>query len=284
MTVHERLLELDPAFRGRQHELEHKSAIRRRSDQARFRPFAEGPVVIPTIVHVVYRTDEQNISDDQVNSQIEVLNQDYSATNADKNKVPEPWKGLVTDTGIQFSLDRITRTRTDQQEFGDDDGVKFGASGGIDAIETDRYLNMWVCNLQPWLGYAQFPGGLPETDGVVIVYTAFGVGGTATSPYHLGRTATHEVGHWLNLRHIWGDTEDCSGSDFVDDTPNAAGPNFGKPGFPSVSCENGPNGDMFINYMDYVDDESMFMFTTQQVARMSATLEEVRRGIVNARG
>jgi hypothetical protein len=111
----------------------------------------------------------------------------------------------------------------------------------------------------------------------VILYTAFGVGGTASPPFHLGRTATHEVGHWLNLRHIWGDTEDCSGSDFVDDTPNAAGPNFGKPSFPSVSCTNGPNGDLFVNYMDYVDDDSMFMFTTQQVARMSATLKRSAR-------
>ena len=92
----------------------------------------------------------------------------------------------------------------------------------------------------------------------------------------MGRTATHEIGHWLNLRHIWGDTEDCSGSDFVADTPNAEGPNYGKPAFPQISCSNGPNGDMFMNYMDYVDDDAMFMFTPQQVARMQATLDGPR--------
>ena len=118
------------------------------------------------------------------------------------------------------------------------------------------------------------------TDGVVINFQAFGTKGTAKSPFNLGRTATHEVGHYLNLRHIWGDTEDCSGSDMVPDTPNCAGPNFGKPTFPSVTCNNGPNGDMFVNYMDYVDDAAMFMFSAQQVTRMRAALDGPRSGLV----
>jgi hypothetical protein len=130
------------------------------------------------------------------------------------------------------------------------------------------------------LGYAQFPGGPPGTDGVVILNAAFGTTGTATAPYNLGRSATHEVGHWLNLRHIWGDTEDCSGTDFVDDTPNAQHPNYGKPTFPHISCTNGPNGDMFMNYMDYVDDAAMFMFTAGQVVRMQATLAGPRAPLV----
>jgi hypothetical protein len=129
------------------------------------------------------------------------------------------------------------------------------------------------------LGYAQFPGGPKSTDGVVINYRAFGTMGTAQSPFNKGRTATHEVGHYFNLRHIWGDTEDCSGSDFVADTPNCAGPNFGKPAFPKVSCNNGPSGDMFMNYMDYVDDAAMFMFTPQQVARMRTALDGPRRSL-----
>ena len=94
-----------------------------------------------------------------------------------------------------------------------------------------------------------------------------------------GRTATHEIGHYLNLRHIWGDTPDCSGSDMVPDTPNCAGPNFGKPAFPVITCGNGPNGDMFCNYMDYTDDAAMFMLTMQQVLRMRATLETLRKGL-----
>ena len=98
--------------------------------------------------------------------------------------------------------------------------------------------------------------------------------------FNKGRTATHEVGHYLDLRHIWGDTADCSGSDQVADTPNCAGPNFGMPAFPTITCNNGPNGDMFVNYMDYTDDAAMFMMTTQQVVRMRATLDTARSGLV----
>jgi hypothetical protein len=159
--------------------------------------------------------------------------------------------------------------------------VKSSATGGSDAWDRDRYLNMWVCSLGGGLlGYAQFPGGPAETDGVVIRTSAFGTQGTVADPFDLGRTATHEVGHFLNLRHIWGDTEDCSGSDLVADTPRQRLPNNGKPAFPSISCENGPNGDMFMNYMDYVDDDAMFMFTSAQVARMRATLAGPRASLV----
>ena len=144
-------------------------------------------------------------------------------------------------------------------------------------MQPTKYLNMWVCALSGGLlGYAQFPGGPSATDGVVINTLAFGTSGTAEAPFDLGRTATHEVGHYFNLRHIWGDTEDCSGTDFVADTPNAAGPNYGTPAFPTVSCGNGPNGDMFMNYMDYVDDAAMFLFTAQQVVRMRTALDAAR--------
>ncbi len=130
------------------------------------------------------------------------------------------------------------------------------------------------------LGYAQFPGGPAATDGVVALHSAFGTTGTAAAPFNLGRTTTHEVGHWLNLRHIWGDDGNgCSGSDFVADTPNQGGPNYGTPTFPRVSCDNGPNGDMFMNYMDYVDDAAMVMFSTGQVTRMQATLDGLRSTI-----
>jgi hypothetical protein len=116
---------------------------------------------------------------------------------------------------------------------------------------------------------------------VVILNTAFGTTGSAAAPFNLGRSATHEIGHFLNLRHIWGDTPDCSGGDFVADTPNAETPNFGKPTFPHVTCQNGPNGDMFMNYMDYTDDDSMFMFTPGQVARMRTTLDGPRKSLVS---
>ncbi len=283
MQAHFRLLEEDQNFRLRQANLE-RAVSRRMSAGAVAKP---APTIIPVVVHVIYNTTAENISMAQINSQIKVLNRDFQATNPDKSKVPTPWKGLVGNANIKFVLatkdpkgkptNGVTRTKTDRTSFGTNDSMKFSASGGRNAWPTTKYLNIWVCKLGGGLlGYAQFPGGPAKTDGVVITHTGFGTTGTASAPFHLGRTTTHEVGHWLNLRHIWGDTEDCSGTDFVADTPNAAGPNFGTPGFPHVSCSNGPNGDMFMNYMDYVDDVAMFMFSDQQVARMLATLENER--------
>lgn len=273
MPANIREMELNPALRNAQFDLEAATRARRASGVI----VRRGLLTIPVIVHVVYRTDEQNISDGQIQSQIAVLNQDFRAANADLKKVPDVWRALATDAQLEFRLADVTRTPTDRNSFSDDDGMKFAASGGHDVIEPERHLNIWVCNLQPWLGYAYFPGIQPAIDGVVIGYRYFGTEGTATDPFHLGRTATHEVGHYLNLYHIWGgDTPTCSDSDFVDDTPNQAQPNYEKPMFPSISCNNGPHGDMFMNYMDYVDDEAMFMFTAQQVLRMRTALSQKR--------
>jgi hypothetical protein len=286
MAAHHRLLELDPHFRMQQAQLENATAMRMTLGLKALK--AAAPLIIPVVVQVVYKTAAENISAAQIKSQIDVLNKDYRAKNADKSKVPPVWKGLVTDVGVQFALATkdpngkpttgITRTKTTRTSFGTDDSVKSSATGGVNSWPTDKYLNIWVCTLGDGiLGYAQFPGGPKKTDGVVILNNAFGTTGTASPPFNRGRTATHEVGHWLNLRHIWADTEDCSGSDLVADTPNAAGPNYGKPKFPHVTCNNGPNGDMFVNYMDYVDDDAMFMFTTQQVVRMQAALNGPRK-------
>ncbi len=279
MQVYERLAEMDPGFRTRQVEIE--------SHVSRSILFGEamrvGTFKIPVAVHVVYNDPSENVSDAQIKSQITVLNRDYNAKNPDRNKTPTVWQGLVAGVGITFALatkdpagkatNGITRTQTTRTSFGTGDTVKRSADGGADPWPSDKYLNLWVCTLGGGLlGYAQFPGGPAATDGVVILNTAFGTKGTASAPFNKGRTATHEVGHWLNLRHIWGDTQDCSGTDYVADTPNALAPNYGKPTFPHISCNNGPNGDMFMNYMDYVDDAAMFMFTQGQVARMVATL------------
>lgn len=256
-------------------------------------------VKIPVVVHVVWNTEEQNISDAQIQSQIDVLNRDFRATNKDKTKVPSPWKDLVADARIEFHLAKkdpdgnpttgITRTHTTKKSFHYkrfDQPVKSKATEGADPWPTDRYLNIWVCQLSGGLlGYAQFPGMPPETDGVVILHTAFGTVGTADkpdNPFNLGRTATHEIGHWLNLFHIWADddgegsTDVCALSDQVADTPNQGTRSQGKPTFPNISCNNGPNGDMFMNYMDYVDDDTMVMFTKDQVARIDACLEGPR--------
>ncbi|AQA03077.1 zinc metalloprotease [Mycobacterium sp. MS1601] len=286
MEVHRRLLTESESYRTARAELENATIQLEAMGQR-----LTGTVTIPVVVHVVFNRAEQNISDEQIHTQIEVLNQDFRAANADITDVPAPFAAAVADAGIEFALatvdpeghptDGITRTRTRVASFGTDDAVKATATGGIDAWPADRYLNIWVAKLGGGLlGYAQFPGGSPATDGVVVTYTAFGTVGTATDPFDLGRTLTHEIGHWLNLFHIWGDDgSGCGGTDEVDDTPNQAGGNTGKPVFPHVTCNNGPHGDMFVNYMDYVDDDVMVMFTHGQVDRMRACLDVARRSV-----
>jgi hypothetical protein len=231
-------------------------------------------------VHVVYHTPAENVSDAQVKSQIKVLNRDFAAKNTDKSKTPAPWSGLVGDARIRFKLTPhgIHRIQTTQAEFGADDSVKALAP----PVDPKKFLNVWVCTLEGGLlGYAQFPSGPTNTDGVVILNKAFGTVGNLIPQFNLGRTATHEVGHYLNLHHIWGSSAvpNCADSDFVADTPNQEGPNFDTPSFPTVSCQNGPNGDMFMNYMDYVDDAAMVMFSAQQRVRMQATLAGPRSGL-----
>jgi len=278
MAAHMMLLERFPSFRASQMRLEGATSKRREAGDD---PKKAKLVTIKTVVNVVANTDEQNISTAQINSQIAAMNKDFRATNPDRSQTPDPFKGLVTDTRVQFKLVKVTRTRTSRASFTHDDGVKRSAGGGIAPFDPRTHLNLWVCPLAGGLlGYAQFPGGPIVTDGVVINYRAFGTMGTALPPFNRGRTAVHEVGHFLNLRHIWGDTPDCSGSDMVADTPNSAGPNFGTPTFPVVTCNNGPNGDMFMNFMDYVDDAVMVMFTTQQVVRMRTALETARGGLL----
>ena len=278
MAAHMMLLESHPAFRANQMRLEGAAAKRR---ETKYDPKTAKLVTIKTIVHVVYQTAEQNVSQAQIKSQIKALNLDYRAKNRDKSKVPAAWKGLVADARVEFKLVKVTRTETSVVGFTFDDKVKKASTGGIAPVTPNTHLNLWVCPLTGGLlGYAQFPGGPAQTDGVVINVNAFGTIGTAQAPFHKGRTATHEIGHYFNLRHIWGDTPDCSGSDMVADTPNCAGPNTGMPTFPVVTCNNGPNGDMFMNYMDYTDDAGMFMFTAQQVLRMRAALETSRSGLM----
>ncbi len=279
MIVHNRLLERDPGFRMRLMSLEESTA--KRMAAAKAAPPRKRTIKV--VVHVVHnpKKPSENIGDAQIKSQIKVLNADYAAKNQDKRDVPAVWAGLVDDTRIQFELKKITRTPTNRTSFSDDDSVKSAATGGADPLDTKKYLNIWVCTLAGGLlGYAQFPGGPAATDGVVVLNTAFGTRGTAKAPFNLGRTTTHEVGHYLNLHHIWGDVGiSCGDTDYVGDTPNQKGPNYRKPKFPSVSCGNGPNGDMFMNYMDYVDDDTMVMFTAQQVIRMQAALTGPRSGL-----
>jgi hypothetical protein len=288
MPQHRHLASVSETYRARRREIEAFTALVRRRPRTT-------PARVPTVVHVLYRTAVENVSDAHVDTQIDVLNADFRARNPDREQVPETFAGDVGDALVEFELatedpsgrktSGITRTRTGVKAFdGDiealDDAIK--SASGATAWPADRYLNVWVCTLAGGLlGYAQFPGGPAKTDGVVILNSAFGTRGSAEAPFDAGRTATHEVGHWLNLLHIWGDDDlGCRGSDNVSDTPNQAGSNVGCPDFPHPSCRNGPDGDMFMNYMDYTDDACMQMFTKGQVARMHATLAGPRAKLV----
>src|SRR6266508_4558088 len=245
MKNHRRLLSESEEYRRNRSAIEDHARRHYESGGARF----TGVVRIPVVVHVIYKTAAQNLSNAQIPSQIDVLNRDFRATNPDVSTVPAVFQPLVADCRVEFYLattdangnptDGITRTATTVTSFA------------------------------------------AATDAGVIVPTAFGTTGTATPPFHLGRTATHEIGHWLNLYHIWGDDgSGCNGSDEVADTPNQGSENYGTPAFPHVSCGNGPNGDLFMDYMDYVDDVAMVMFTHGQAARMEACLDGVRNQFV----
>jgi len=228
-----------------------------------------GVIEIPVVVNVLYKTTAQNISQTQIQSQIDALNKDYNATNSDFGNVPSLFSGVKANVGIRFVLDAVYRKKTTKTSWKADDSMKKTAKGGIAPTSPTTKLNLWVCNLSSGLlGYAQFPGGSSATDGVVIDDNAFGTTGTAAAPFNKGRTATHEVGHWMNLRHIWGDA--TCGTDYVTDTPSHNTANYGCPSYPHYSTCSGTPVEMTMNYMDYTDDACMYMFSNDQKSRMLA--------------
>lgn len=283
-------------------------------------PTTNSVITIPVVVHVIYANATQSVAATCVQQQIAVLNKDYHKLNTDWNNTPTVWKPLVADCNIQFCLASkdpngnpttgIVYKSTTTASWSQNDAVKHTAQGGDDAWPASNYFNVWVCNLGGGLlGYTQFPGGPAATDGVVILYSSL-PGSCGAAPYNLGRTLTHECGHWLALYHTWGDDTqaqgscpnsgigtDCSGSDQVADTPNQCDCNYGTPTFPKIdecstacpsasSCGGGAgdatNGTMFMNYMDYVDDAAMFMFTNGQNTRIQATLNGSRLSILSS--
>ena len=296
-----------------QHKLLHDHAYRLRYDEINNTVplFSQSRVssidttlIIPVVVHVLYNTAEQNLSEEQIQSQIDILNEDYAVLNANSLDIPGVWTNLQKDSKIRFQLAQrdpfgnnttgITRTSTPKQEFEIlDPDIYETDSGGYDAWPNVKYLNMWVCKLQSnALGFANFPGSSANQDGVVISYKAFGRNGTVTSPYDFGRTSTHEIGHWLSLLHIWGDDNDnCIGKDFPptqqtwDDTPNQAKPTFRCPTFPKLDdCSATSPGIMYMNYMDYTDDKCMMFFTPGQIRRMRTIVDGIRDTLKSSDG
>ena len=286
----DRLLQKDPKMAKRMGVIEKQTQSFVHSMKQNPSQRSQMMVTIPVVFHILYNTDAENISDAQVLSQLQILNDDFRRLNANQDNV---WP-QAADTQIEFCLatqdpqgnptDGILRVPTNVGTFGTNDAMKFTSQGGSDAWPASDYMNFWVCDLgSGLLGYAQFPGGPASTDGIVCNYTATGNTGTAQAPFDLGRTATHEVGHYLNLRHIWGDGG-CGVDDFVADTPEDDGPNYGC-ALGSGSCEAGTSA-MVQNYMDYSDDLCMNLFTQGQSDRMNALFAPggARASLVNSPG
>lgn len=267
MDVLEQQMEADPGLEQRMEQIENFTR-----DFVRSPSGARNVITIPVVVNVIYNNSAENVSDAQIQSQIDVLNEDFRRTNSDADNT---WS-QASDVQIEFCLastdpdgnatNGIRRQSSSKRDWRTNDDMKRSSRGGIDPWNTSDYMNIWVCDIKGGiLGYAQFPGGSAATDGIVIDYAYFGRFGSAQPPFNLGRTATHEVGHYLNLRHIWGDGP-CSVDDFVGDTPTSDAPNYGC-ATGHVSCNS---TDMVENYMDYSDDACMNLFTGGQTTRMRA--------------
>jgi hypothetical protein len=234
---------------------------------------------IPVVVHILYHFPEEKISDAQVQSQLEVLNQCFRRGNADSVNTPARFKPLAADCEIEFKLalsdprkrytSGIIRKYTPILRWEANDKMKFTAEMGDDAWDTKSYLNIWVCNLEQVAGYSSVLGGPGNVDGIVIGFPAFGV--NSNSAYNMGKTAVHETGHWLGLKHLWGDA-DC-GDDGIADTPKQAWYNIDCPTGIHITCGNGPDGDMYMNYMDFTSDACLNLFTQGQKTRMRSLFE-----------
>jgi hypothetical protein len=260
-------LKEDPSLRQRMDAIE--EFTRRFKDNPQMERLLPGGVIeIPVVFNVLYRTAAQNVSLAQLQSQIDVLNEDFAATNADYNLTSTYNTVKSGNIDVRFVLDQVIRRSTNTISWSTNNAMKKNAKGIAPTSPTTK-LNIWVCNMGGGiLGYAQFPGGSSATDGVVLDDNATGRTGTAAAPFNKGRTATHEVGHWMNLRHIWGDA--TCGTDQVGDTPTHNTANYGCPGSGHLSTCSGTPVEMTMNYMDYTDDACMYMFSVGQETRMLA--------------
>ena len=288
---HRRMARLDPEYRARsrQIEAEVKEWVNRYGAQG----LRIGVIRIPVVAHVVFHTPDENIPDSQIHSALDALNKDFRRLNTDAANTPADFVGFAADTRIEFALavrdpdcnptSGITRTETSVSGWTmNDQGMKSAALGGHDPWDVEKYLNFWIVSYSDGTGgFGTFPAVAAQYQGVTSHYPTVGANG-----WGRGRTLTHEVGHWLDLHHIWGDDgAACTGSDEVSDTPNQAGPSPFSGScrvHPSPSCDN--DGDMFMNYMDYSPGACLNMFTAGQATRMDAALHVARASILGSDG
>lgn len=258
-------------------------------------------IVIPVVFHIIHNGDAvgagENISEAQILSQITALNKQFNAQDADLSKVPAAFQSFVADCQIEFCLakfdpqgnpttgiERLQYSNATWDNENDIDGTLKPAT----IWDKNRYLNIWSVRMggdlasNGVLAYATFPFfGPANQDGVVSRFNVIGTTGTLMASYNLGKSVTHEVGHWLGLLHTWGTSAGCGDAgDYIDDTPDQDDANYGCPTFPLVSCvASGPDGDMFMNYMDYSLDACRNMYTLDQKARMISILNGTRSSI-----
>lgn len=280
-------------------------AVEKFKSQKIINPGAAQIIEIPIVFHVVYNTDEENISDEQIYSQIEILNNDYRRTNSDKNNTPIAFHEEACDTRIQFCLAKIdpngkstngiVRVSTNEEDFIPGEEKMKQINTGSASWDVNKYLNIWICDIkesEKILGYAlTMSTPLSPNDGVVVDYRCVGNIGDLYNNYNKGRVCTHEIGHYLGLVHIWGGSNPtCADDDFIDDTPKQYDKIFGNPSFPFFSCSPsgidccnvGPEGNMFMNYMDYTADIAKNMFTNGQRDRMLAVLNTARLALATS--
>jgi hypothetical protein len=304
-------LENDKGLAGRMkaNEVLVKDWIRNHKDQVAAAKTSNVLVKIPVVFHVVYKNTTQNIADSNIFRQIDILNECYRLQNTNFTTTRPEFDTIAADVNIEFCLalldpqgnptNGIVRKSAPSNAAFDPlfnmDKVKSSATNGDDPWPTTDYLNIWVCdmsifNLTIVLGYATFPGSDPMKDGVVIQYNFIGYQSNGTTN-NLGRTTVHEVGHWLGMRHIWGDGQQssalCDSTDYVDDTPNAdsasqqtcMSKNTCNNESPYWNAAGIDPPDMIENYMDYSYDACMTMFTEGQKARMHGFLNTLRAGL-----
>lgn len=255
-----------------------------------------GLVTIPVVFHVVL-SRQSMVTDAQLMAQLDTINKDYAGTNAGADKIPSYFKSLFGQSGIQFCLAQrtpndapstgIVRYTTTRNSFDyTTNQVKHAESGGADAWDTDKYLNIWVCDLSgSTLGYATFPDdGVKDEQGVAIDYASL-PGGSAAG-FNQGKTLTHEIGHYFDLYHIWGDDNGaCTGDDKIADTPNQSNSTTTcQTGIVTDRCTPSGSGIMYQNYMDYTPDACLFMFTKMQVAHMEEIFERYRSSLLLSNG
>lgn len=252
--------------------------------------------VLTVVFHVIWNDEAENISDERIKSQLEVLNQDFNKKNNRLDQVPDVFKAFIADVGIEFCLANkdpegnpttgITRRKTQVHNIGLTDNYYQFSKGGQDNWDPEKYINIWVVSFgnSEIQGYASFPGQDPKAkDGIVMNYKYFGNKMGAIEPHHLGSSLTHEMGHYFGLQHPWGAkiNDDCAEDDAIDDTPLQNGPTEGCPAFPKLDdCTQG-SGIMFMNFMDYSDDNCLSMFTKGQKSFMLSNLMNFRSKLLD---